>query len=647
MSRKKLFIIIIVLFALLTMAEALPIEPIHEFVNGSSIQIGTCLLYIKGNITDLEMKENETTMRVLNQTEITTGLIEFKINSSLTFEISCFWRETKKEISVKLNATTINFECEKCITSVFVNENGLDININNILVFSSSKLEDLTLVLNESVAFLYLSDYDLTLLAKIERDGRVTAFPCPSVEYLHGGRILIENNKISHFSNEKLRVNFITKLDAPRILRFEVENSTCKMDLKEGLFGLKFIKEMKGEFESFYIEKERALKIVEGKIRINGIKIEDKNIYFTYVDGENLAALEKKGRVIVFDEPTKTLLISKNFNGTISFFGENITFKDGKPTRIVPNFNEIYEIERGEKEEYSGIIGYLENLKRAKKTNEATTCEEMGGTWKRKEEGCKIKEKIEGVEVHFPGGIIGERYNRYTYARIIDYQEGKVCCIKGEIKPFIIKTRKGKIFSLDSSPVTGTTVFTAPEGTVVIDVVKPFLEEEIKEVKNTIFEPSVQIPKKIAVTELFAKDPLIAGWYSHGGIFVSPKIVLSRHSIKESILTHEILHHLYYKNPKKIKQTIERYLKDKSLVGEEKITQQMLISYIERWWRRAYGPFFGALLPSEAHAVIGELLCEEWMEGSNSLGENVKFPEYVLEVYKGVLKPEVIEEGRK
>ena len=128
------------------------------------------------------------------------------------------------------------------------------------------------------------------------------------------------------------------------------------------------------------------------------------------------------------------------------------------------------------------------------------------------------------------------------------------------------------------------------------------------------------------------------------------------------ILTHEILHHLYHTmkgREELFKERFERYLNDDSLNEKERETRDQLLQHLEAWKNR-YKPKteeeWNKYRSNEAHSVIGEWLVGKYTAGGFFLntelgsewryGIDLRFPSYLLELYEGILKPEIVAQGK-
>ncbi|MEM4640936.1 MAG: hypothetical protein QXW65_00205 [Candidatus Pacearchaeota archaeon] len=205
---------------------------------------------------------------------------------------------------------------------------------------------------------------------------------------------------------------------------------------------------------------------------------------------------------------------------------------------------------------------------------------------------------------------------------------------------------KGKIVEIKvDEKIVGRTIFSAPEGMVVIDIAPIFLKKEIDSVKREVFEEKVihKIPSKIRVTDLRAKIPYYSGVYYSS----SATIEITRQGLDDTILVHEILHHFFRQKgkQKEVEQAMRKFMKDEQLTEAQKRTREKLIERLKAW-EEHYKPkndkeYFERIVCVEGYSVIGE-----WLYGEKIGDEDVSFPDYVLDLYKEILRPEIIEKGK-
>lgn len=461
--------------------------------------------------------------------------------------------------------------------------------INNARIdISENECIDI-LTLRPSVDFPIIEGY-----AKLEKEGFVSINwqgrgylkPCPHIILVDGGTMTITNNSFMFRSKGKVVHGGMTFI--PR------ENLIFRIEELDGVYGClqKFsIKELVKELEktkSRGIKKiegklftsENGIKILDGNLEIDGIKIEGENIYFfeslnSFEDFDKNKVLKEKNSGIWFDSETASLIVTENFDKTVTVNGQKVKFENGKPTKTSLGLEEFYEI--AEKRE-AKTLRVFDNLERASKIIEPVTCAEMGGEWKDEKEGCDVRSKEGNIEHIFVVPVIGNTFNKLSEAKpkIIDYQKGKICCLKTEIEPVqqIVYRKDGKEFITELSELmVGRNIFTAPQGTVVVDIAPQFLKQDIDRVKTEVFDPKSinKIPPTIKINDLLATLPSYLGAYYPQ----KTEIIITRKAIMEgqSTLTHEILHHFYREDDKKelFKERFRRYLDDSLDEKEDKI----------------------------------------------------------------------------
>ena len=403
---------------------------------------------------------------------------------------------------------------------------------------------------------------------------------------------------------------------------------------------------------------DNGIKIIDGGVKLRNIEIVGKNIYFYKFrsDFEKVDTNEKikKGNFLVyFSEETKSLVVSNNFNGTLIINGQKTIFENGKPKKINPDHLNFYEI-MGQQETEFCDWGSSSNAL-AQKSKEDTTCEKMGGRLEINNPSCNI---AYGNTI-YALGMIGEETNRFTGVKITDYQKGKTCCVAAKFEKGVEAVcqigDKSECIRIDKNTV-GRNVFKSPKGTIVIDLAQHFLDSEVKIVESEALTNSAQsnVPTIIRPTDLKVTEPEFVGVYygvPGGSVEITRPIIGSK--LSKPTIVHELLHHFYNQGNTEIifQQIMRTYLQDGSLTEKQNESRENLINRLKDWESHynlhdpLSGDYFRRITCNEGHSVIGEWIYSSFIGESGYRGKQ-KFPDYILKLYEGILKPEIINEGR-
>jgi hypothetical protein len=391
-----------------------------------------------------------------------------------------------------------------------------------------------------------------------------------------------------------------------------------------------------------------GLKIIDGKVSYAETEISGKNIFFFKNNDENEYFNENKDKfpkdlnAIFYNDKTGTYILTPNFTGEITIQGQKTTYKKGKVLGVGFNQLNFYQIQNIQEEEY---LSAQDNIDRAKTLTKDATCEEFGGEWKDEREGCHTN----------PNTWLGQKTNEWSGAKITDYSPGKTCCFKQTIKKktkinFMPTNDQQDNIQIEENDVGSVIFKSANKGSIVIDVAPQILNEQVAVVKKEVFSSTSQssIPKIIKTTDLSEHAPDFGGVYNKdsGRVEINRALLQQQGLVisTKEVVVHEILHHFFTLGNKKqqIEDAMKKYLKDESLNSEQVQARKKLLFKLDEW---SYGynlkdpnsqDYFEQITCNEGYSVIGQ-----WLYRSNT-----KFPSYVLDLYQGILKPEIINQGR-
>lgn len=484
---------------------------------------------------------------------------------------------------------------------------------------------------------------------------------CPeNIKFINGGEILVRDSSFTVVNTNLISLNdpLINgiegnfRVNKPIVFKIEKLNKdyACVEDLDINIKDKNsnvVLREIKGRV--LKLNNDEFYKIEQGKIKIDGIYIKGKNFYL--LNTPNFDRF-KETNVVYFDEETGTLTFNDNFSGFIYMNGQQIKFEKGNIEYVTTKTEDLafYELLSKEKQYKYDIDS---NWDKAINFVNDAKCEDMGGEWKDESEVCGF---ILG-NTYYAAPQIGKQYNELSDSKpkIIDYVPGKKCCVKYETIPIskiIIKSLTDDFVSVETlvEVKDGRNIFKFPEGSIIVDVAPQFLKDDIERVKKDVFDVNAvnKIPNSIKVQDLLLLskwDKRVLGFY----VPETREIKIKRPEIfneAEDILVHEILHHFYYTEKSDFFNVFRRYINDDSLDEKQERTRRRLFDRLQDW-KNYYNPAneeeWLKKMSIEGYSVIGEWL---YLNHYGFFGYDVKFPEYILNYYKGILKSNIVNEGK-
>jgi len=690
MNKNLIFIICLAfsLFLILNIHSSLAQDIYHDgnFSNGENLTLfANKYLFIKGeNISILEKNLRPATQEGENSYASLKikidGLIfiktdclntEYQIKTNDTISLSLeYANESKEDIHFEHPISTIELWDHKNLKISILPEKIGVLDNGKLIFLIQPRLDDLLELWIKSDGIGQLT-FDEDIAGKLDKiygifgkkgffkrtitENSLDIISCPGVKFTDVGFIDGVDNAIGITSKGELNIFGINVLMTSKpIFTLTKVDEIVGCEAKLNLKNYKTTNNANnllpnGNVFLFY----NGLKIIDGKVDSSETEISGKNIFFFKNDdeieifNENKDKFPKDLNAVFYNDKTVTYTLTPNFTGEITIEGQKTTYKNGKVKGVGFNQLNFYQIQNIQEETY---LSAQDNIDKARTLAKDGTCDDFGGEWKDMREGCNTS----------PNTWLGTNRNEWSGAKITDYSEGKVCCFKQTIKKktkidFIPTNNQQNNVEIEENTVGSVIFKSAEKGSIVIDVAPQIVNERINAVKKEAFSSTCQssIPKIIKPTDFSEHQPDFSGIYRG-----SKGIDINRRTLSESdpvtsvneVITHEILHHFFTlgNTKQQVENAMQKYLKDETLDSDQIKTRKDLSFKLEEWeyGYNLYDPnsqdYFKQIVCDEGHAVIGQWLYRNYINKNG----NYKFPEYILDLYNGVLKPEIINQGR-